>query len=143
MPLWKIYHPKSAYTAEEKQAIAAKITGLYAAAMPKFYVGVIFQEIAPDSFYIGGEPHGQFVRIWIDHIAREFKSENAVNRFIKGVNDVLAPWVRDRGFDWEFHIDETPFAMWSIQGYSPPAQGTADELRWIAENRPSPRTDAE
>jgi hypothetical protein len=38
--------------------------------MPKFYVGVVFQEVGEDSFFIGGEPHPRFVRIWVDHIAR-------------------------------------------------------------------------
>jgi hypothetical protein len=35
-------------------------------------------------------------------------------------NEAIAPFVKDRGFDWEFHIDETPFDLWSVQGYRPP-----------------------
>lgn len=52
--------------------------------------------------------------------------------------------VRERrpqcGLDWEFHIDETAFDLWSIQGYRPPLPDSEDEKRWRRENRPSPPT---
>jgi len=140
MPLWNIYHPVDAYTVSDKQALAERITAIYAPFMPKFYVTVIFQPVEAESFYIGGQTRNNFIRIWIDHIARDFPNEEASVRFINAVNKVLAPWVKDRGFDWEFHVDETPFSMWSIQGYFAPSEGTEDEARWIAENKPSPRT---
>ena len=39
MPLWKIYHPVGAFTAEDKHAFAQTITDLYAKLpLPKFYV---------------------------------------------------------------------------------------------------------
>ena len=44
MPLWKFYHPVGAFSAEDKQAIASRITSIYRA-LPKFYVGVVFQEV--------------------------------------------------------------------------------------------------
>ena len=55
MPLWKFYHPENAFTAEDKQAIAERITRIYSI-LPKFYVGVVFQAVGKDSFFIGGEP---------------------------------------------------------------------------------------
>lgn len=140
MPLWTVYHPPGAYTAADKQELAGQVTSIYARFMPRFYVNVLFQEIAKDSFYIGGESRQNFVRIVIEHIAREFPDEAASKRFIDKANEVIAPWVKDRGYDWEFHIDETPFNLWSVQGYYPPRQGTPDEARWMSENRPSPRT---
>ncbi|HEY0646258.1 tautomerase family protein [Phenylobacterium sp.] len=142
MPLWKVYHPVGAYTRDEKQAFSAAVTEIYGRIMPKFYVGVVFQEVDEDSFFIGGEARSNFVRIWIDHIARAFPSTDAAVRFVDIANKVIAPWVKDRGLDWEFHIDETPFEYWSIQGHFPPKQGTEDEQRWMTENRPSPRTHA-
>lgn len=142
MPLWNIIHPADAYTAADKQALAESITAIYARFMPKFYVNVLFQPVEAESFYIGGQGRDNFVRIWIDHIAREFPNNEASVPFIDAVNKVIAPWVRDRGFDWEFHVDETPFSLWSIQGFPAPREGTVDEARWIAENKPSPRTHA-
>lgn len=140
MPLWSIYHPIDAYSAEDKASLARQVTDLYGRVMPRFYVNVLFHPMPADAFYIGGEPRNNFVRITMDHIARTFTSEEASRRFIDRVNQIIAPFVRDRGYDWEFHIDETPFSLWSVQGHYPPRAGTEDEKRWIAENRPSPRT---
>jgi phenylpyruvate tautomerase PptA (4-oxalocrotonate tautomerase family) len=142
MPLWKIYHPVGAYTAQDKHAIAQAVSEVYARAMPKFYVGVVFQEVSPDNIYIGGEPHPRFVRIWVDHIARTFASDDQKVRFFNKMNQIFAPWIAERGYDWELHVDETPFDLWTIQGHFPPREGTEDEKRWKAENRASARTHA-
>ena len=139
MPLWKVYHPVGAYTREDKHTLSKRITGVYSS-LPKFYVGVVFQEVPQDSFYVGGEPVPNFVRIHMDHIARQLTSAAAKTKFLARVEDAIAPFVKDRGFDWEFHIDETPFDLWIVQGIQPPRAGTEDERRWISENRPSPRT---
>src|SRR5207249_1506946 len=71
MPMWHIYCPADAYSAQEKQAFANAITDLYAGfvLLPRFYVSVVFQELPADCFFIGGEPRSNFVRISIDHIA--------------------------------------------------------------------------
>jgi phenylpyruvate tautomerase PptA (4-oxalocrotonate tautomerase family) len=142
MPLWKIYHPVGAYSAEDKRAISKSLTDVYGRAMPRFYVGVIFQEVRADDFYIGGESHPGFVRIWVDHIARTFSSDEMKVRFFEKMNEIFAPWITARGYDWEIHVDETPFDLWTIQGYFPPREGTEDEKRWMSDNRASPRTHA-
>jgi phenylpyruvate tautomerase PptA (4-oxalocrotonate tautomerase family) len=138
MPLWKIYHPVDAFTPEDKQQISERITSLYSRRLPRFYVGVIFQPVPQDAFYIGGRPVSNFVRIWVDHIARTLPTAELKKWWIGQCDEALAPFVRDRGLDWEFHIDETPFELWSIQGIRPPAADSEDEKRWIRENRPSP-----
>ena len=141
MPLWKVYHPVGAYTAEDKHELSKRITDIYSM-LPKFYVGVIFQEIPETSFYIGGRPTRNFVRIHADHIARQMDSEARKKMFLARVEAAVAPFIKDRGFDWEFHVDETPFDLWTIQGLRPPRAETEDEKRWIFENRPSARTHA-
>ena len=46
MPLWKVYHPVGAFTAEDKKALAKRVTEVYASIpIPKFYVVIIFEEI--------------------------------------------------------------------------------------------------
>jgi phenylpyruvate tautomerase PptA (4-oxalocrotonate tautomerase family) len=137
MPLWKIYHPEGAYTPEDKQAIASRITGIYRM-LPKFYVGVVFQEVPRTSIFVGGEPAGDFVRIWVDHIARSFDSEDLKSRFLTAVSQLLAPFIEARGLRWEMHVDETPFSLWTIQGIRPPPPDTEAERRWQTENRPTP-----
>ena len=141
MPLWKIYHPVGAYTREDKHALSKRITDIYSAVpLPKFYVVVVFQEVPQDSFYVGGEPVRNFVRIHMDHIARQMTSEAQKTKFFARVEGAIAPFIKDRGFEWELHVDETPFDLWTVQGIRPPRAGTEDEKRWISENRPSPRT---
>ena len=137
MPLWKLYHPPGVFSPQDKQHLAERITALYRR-LPKFYVGVVFQEVAADSFFIGGQPASKFVRIWVDHIARTLPTPEIRKWWIGQCDAALAPYIRDRGLDWEFHIDETPFELWSIQGIRPPKADTEDEKRWIAENRPTP-----
>ncbi len=140
MPLWKFYCPRDVYSGEDKREIAQAITSIYARSMPKFYVGVVFQEVGEGDFFVGGEPQTRFVRIWVDHIARAFSDDGLRVRFLNRVSKLLDPWLGERGLDWELHVDETPFDLWMIQGHFPPREGTSDEKRWIAENRPSPRT---
>lgn len=137
MPLWKIYHPADAFDERDKHTLSERITALYSN-LPRFYVGVIFQAVDDQSFYIGGEPRDDFVRIWIDHIARTLPDADMRTWWIARCDEVLAPFIKERGFSWEYHIDETSHELWSIEGYRPPLAGTEDEGRWIRENRPSP-----
>jgi phenylpyruvate tautomerase PptA (4-oxalocrotonate tautomerase family) len=139
MPLWHIYHPEGVYTADDKQALADDISELYVrvGALPKFYVSVIFHELPSESFYIGGRAAGNFVRIWIDQIARRL-ADDFKEQWMEQLSETLAPFVRDRGLDWEIHIDETPRELWTVNGLTPPPTESDEERRWAEENRPSP-----
>lgn len=140
MPLWKIYCPVDEFSNDEKKAISVALTDLYGRVMPRFFVGVIFQEVDGNNFYIGGEPNGRFVRIWVDHIARTMDTTEQKQRFFSAVNSIFQPIIEAKQLRWELHVDETPFDLWTIQGILPPRAETEDEKRWIAENKPSPRT---
>jgi phenylpyruvate tautomerase PptA (4-oxalocrotonate tautomerase family) len=124
MPLWKIYHPVGAFTAGDKHALARKVTAVYPH-LPKFYVNVIFQEIPKDSFYVGDEPVDNFIRLSIEHIARTLSDDMKPVR-LKQINDAIAPFVKERGFNWEFHIDETPSTCGPLKviGHRPPTPKT-------------------
>ena len=69
MPLHRIYCTKGIFTAAEKEAISQSITKCYSI-LPPFYVVVVFLEVEPDNFYIGGERNARFVRIVSQHFAR-------------------------------------------------------------------------
>jgi phenylpyruvate tautomerase PptA (4-oxalocrotonate tautomerase family) len=147
MPLWNIYCAEGTYSKEEKRAFAEAITDIYASesgglpamTMPRFYVVVVFHDVAQDSLFIGGVPRNDFVRISIDHIAYAMPAELR-ELLLKFINKSIHPHVRDRGLDWEIHIDDTLRDQWTIQGMRPPDSGSEEELRWIRENRPSKRT---
>lgn len=138
MPLWHIYCPEDAYTPADKAAFATSITDLYARiGLPRFYVSVIFYDVAPHNLLIGGEPRNDFVRVSIDHIARRMTPDRYAY-WMEQVNATLDPFVRQRQLNWEVHVDETPFELWSIDGLTPPAPKSEAEQRWARENKASP-----
>jgi hypothetical protein len=73
-------------------------------------------------------------------MARTLPTPKLREWWVRAVDEAIAPFVRDRGYDWEFHIDETPADLWSIQGELPPPFGSEAEKRWAEENKPSPYT---
>jgi hypothetical protein len=138
MPLWNIYHPENTYTDTDKLVIADRIVELYDGFLPRFYVNVLFQALPAASFLIGGRPADDFVRIRVDHIARQIEDPAEQERFMNLVTKRLAPFIGERGLRWEIHIGETPFGLWTISGLRPPRPGTPADLKWRAENRPLP-----
>lgn len=144
MPLWKIYHPVGAYTSEDKKQFSEAITSIYEAVpIPKFYVVVVFEEVAADSFFVGGDSHDKFVRINIDQMARTLPGSVLRQWWVHHLDEVIKPWIGDRGFDWEFTIDEAPADLWSLQGHIPPPFESHAEKRWVAENKASTYTHTE
>ncbi len=139
MPLWKIYHPADAFSAEDKQALSERITKVYASVpIPKFYVVIIFEEIDKGSCFVGGKLHDNFIRFKIDQIARTIPGPILREWWIRTLDETIAPFVKERGYDWEISIDETPFDLWSLQGELPPPFESVAEKRWVSENKASP-----
>lgn len=137
MPMWQIYIPKGAYTPAEKEQFAVAITNLYArAGLPRFYVSVVYHELEPDTLYIGGKSNSRYVRIWVDHIARRMDPAH-YEGWMRRVNKLVAPFVAAKSFDWELHTDETPMALWAIQGLRPPPGGSEIEKKWAEQNSAS------
>ncbi|AUI66007.1 MULTISPECIES: tautomerase family protein [Glaesserella] len=137
MPMWKIYHPKNAFSEQDKSEIAVKITDLYATFLPRFYVNVLFHPLDDTQLYIGGEPATDFVRVTINHIARSIKDEATQQQFLQACSRILNPYVAERGYRWELHIGETPIELWTVNGFKPPMPNTPAEQRWREENRSS------
>src|SRR5439155_25657 len=111
MPLWNVYYPEGAYTVEDKQEFAERITGIYTKYnLPAFYVSVMFHELPADTFYVGGEEASGYIRIWVDHIARRMPDEMS-RWWMDQVNELIAPFTAERGHRWELHIDNTPMSI--------------------------------
>lgn len=140
MPMWQVFAPENTFTDEDKEALSASITTMYTdfVNLPKFYVVVVFHDLPLNSIYVGGKATNNFVRVFIDHIARRVEGEDLQAVCMQLVEAKIAPWVRDRGHDWEVHIDETPQALWRTQGLVPPAAGSDGERLWAEKNRAVP-----
>ncbi len=144
MPLWKMHHRANAYSAEDKKDFAEAITRVYEAVpIPRFYVVVIFEEVAAGNMFVSGDAHDGFVRIQIDQMARTLPGPVIREWWTRNVDAVIAPWVGERGYDWEFTITEPPADLWSLQGEIPPPFESIAEKRWVAENKASPYSPAE
>jgi phenylpyruvate tautomerase PptA (4-oxalocrotonate tautomerase family) len=142
MPLWNVYHPVGAYTEQEKREFADRVTSNYAArGLPRFYVVTLFHEVGRGSFYVGGEPADEVVRVAIDHLARHFDDPAMREASRQRINDLIQPFATSKGLRWEFHIDETPRDLWMINGLVPPPASSDAEKLWAKENRAIPYAD--
>ncbi|GAB1320653.1 hypothetical protein MFIFM68171_10863 [Madurella fahalii] len=143
MPLWLVFHPEGTFkTPEDKQALAADITTLYTnGGLPPFYVVVQFITQPHSNIFVGGKnpsPDKPFIRFAVDHLAVHFGDDGARKlRVINRLDDLIKPHVADKGYDWEFHIDETPRELWKINGFIPPPHGSEAERTWAKENKAS------
>ena len=135
MPLWRIFHPENFFTTTEKNALARDITSLYTHILPAFYVNVFFVPLSSSSMYIGGEIKSNFVRFAVEHIARNFDGNTErMNQMMQRITTVAGPLMREKGAQWEVHVNETPFDLWTVQGVKPPQPGSEQEKLWKKEN---------
>jgi phenylpyruvate tautomerase PptA (4-oxalocrotonate tautomerase family) len=138
MPLWTIYYPPGAFTKEEKQALTTDITKIYTDfGLPRFYVGVVYVPTTEEDFFMDDTPQKNFVRIKIDQIARSLPNDKRA-WWVEKCDAHLKKHIADKGFGFEWHIDETPRDLWSIQGIPPPPPNSDAEKRWVSENKPTP-----
>ncbi|KAK3358012.1 putative oxalocrotonate tautomerase [Lasiosphaeria hispida] len=125
MPLWLIYHPEGTFTSDAKEALAAEITSIYTAVgLPAFYVVINFISLPNSSIFVGGRnppPEKPFIRFSVDHIAVHLGGDVKRQAGITArIETKLKPHIADRGYDYEFHVDETPRELWRINGFIPP-----------------------
>ncbi|KAG2176185.1 hypothetical protein INT43_005419 [Umbelopsis isabellina] len=139
MPLHRFYYAPGIFSAQDKKEIAQRITKIYTDfGLPAFYVDVIFLEVPVDSIYIGGEPAPKFVRVVSQHLARTMPTYERKQRAVNGLEEAFRPYVKDRGLDWEIHIEEVPRDTWHLNGLVPPMPNTDAEKEWFKENRAVP-----
>jgi phenylpyruvate tautomerase PptA (4-oxalocrotonate tautomerase family) len=149
MPLWQLFVPEDAYTDEEKVDLGDRITKIYSDNfdLPRFYATVIFHDLRPASFLVGGEMRGKFVQVVIVHAARTagqiaerlgVEESDVNNVFLKLAHEALEPYVPGRGYESELHVENVPHETWNIDGMEPPPPWSEVEKKWARENRSSP-----
>src|SRR6202000_3311934 len=121
MPLWQIFHPEHAYTGEDKKIFSERITALYAQMpIPEFYVVALFHEVPAAFFYVCGKPRSDFVRFKIDQMASTLPNDIYKQYWMRRIEEVIAPFVKERGFESEVQIDEPGRHLWTTDGGAPP-----------------------
>lgn len=140
MPLWLIYHPPGTFEDNAtKQALSRDITAMYTdRGLPAFYVVVNFIKLAGNDVCIGGRPNTDipFIRIVVNHIAiTQPNTDEAYHRVTTRISQILKPYIADKGYDEEFHIDETERRLWRIQGMDPPPFESEQERVWATANK--------
>ncbi|KAJ7465941.1 putative oxalocrotonate tautomerase [Mycena latifolia] len=98
MPLRRFFTPKGMYSPEDKAAIAAAVTGVYKK-IPPFYVVVLFIELDPQNFFVGGKSTDKFLRIAAEHYARNFSDDKAKRNFMDRYEQALEPFTKRREID--------------------------------------------
>ncbi|PWN96116.1 hypothetical protein FA09DRAFT_340672 [Tilletiopsis washingtonensis] len=139
MPFHRIYAAPGLYSAKDKADIAASLTSYYTSfGLPAFYVVVIFHDVDPAAdFYIGGVSQAErerktgkpFVRVVSQHLALTMVGD----RRPRGTDSLCAkfdPWIKDRGYEWELHIEEPSRDLWRINGLEPPPFSSEAEAVW-------------
>ncbi|KAJ7915119.1 putative oxalocrotonate tautomerase [Mycena leptocephala] len=137
MPLHRIFVPTGLYTPADKAAMAQAITDVYTA-IPAFYVVVLFIDLEPSNFFVGGKTTECMVRISVEHLARNFANDTLKRRFMDRYETALAPFTKARGVDWEVQITDCDRLLWNINGMAPPGENTEEERVWKRENRAVP-----
>jgi hypothetical protein len=141
MPIWRIYHPDNVYTSvEERQAFSQSITSIYTAAgLPAFIGGRTTDPSLPTSAALPGSTStAPFIRIFGSNIARKLKDASAKQSFVNRVDKAIKPWVQDKGYEWEYHFDETDRELWKISGFVPPQPSSEGEALWAKEGKALP-----
>ena len=102
MPLHRIFHPPGAFSVAEKTSLSERITKMYTdVGLPAFYVVILFTPIDKDSFFVGGQSTDKFIRIVVQHLARQLPNDQRKTEFSEKYEEVIAPFVKDKGYDWE------------------------------------------
>ncbi|CAM0138005.1 hypothetical protein VKS41_001226 [Umbelopsis sp. WA50703] len=139
MPLHRFYTVPGIFSAQDKKEIAQRLTQIYTnVGLPAFYVVVLFEELPLDSIFVGGEPAPKFVRVVSQHLARTMPTYEHKQKAVSGLENAFGPYVKDRGLDWEIHIEEVPRDTWHLNGLVPPMPATDEEKEWVKQNRAIP-----
>jgi phenylpyruvate tautomerase PptA (4-oxalocrotonate tautomerase family) len=143
MPLWLIYHPVGTFEDDaSQQSLAQDITNFYTTnlGLPQFYVVVNFIKLAPNNVWVGAKSHEKpFIRITINHVAVHMPDSDEVHhRTTAAFDELLKPHIAEKGYDWEYHVDETDRRLWKVNGLIPPPHQSDSEKLWAKENRPVP-----
>ncbi|KAF2180871.1 hypothetical protein K469DRAFT_591138 [Zopfia rhizophila CBS 207.26] len=143
MPLWLVFHPEGTFEdVASRKALSQDITKIYTEInLPAFYVVINFIKMSVGQTWVSGEQKTEkpFIRLVAEHIAVHLpNSDEVYKRTTTRIDQALKPHIDDKGYDWEFHVDETERRLWKVNGMIPPPFNSEEEKSWVRENRPVP-----
>ncbi|KAI6228580.1 Tautomerase-3 domain-containing protein [Aphelenchoides fujianensis] len=140
MPLHRIFHSPETFSQADKDALAQRITELYVkSGLPPFYVLVVFLPVEKTDFYVGGKQNNEnLVRIAVQHVARQLPQHKQTVRFFERYEAALAPFIKERGLEWEITVEECDMNLWRESGLVPPLPNSAAEKEWVRLNKAVP-----
>ncbi|HZP15042.1 MAG TPA: tautomerase family protein, partial [Nocardioides sp.] len=69
---------------------------------------------------------------------------DAINdTFLKFAHEALKPYVGDRGYETELHVEEAARGLWNIDSMPPPPPWSETEKLWAKNNKSSPYVTAD
>jgi len=86
MPLWKSIIPLVPTQLRIKRNSPKSHRDVLKDSNPEIYVRDDLEEVAAESFYVGGAPHGKFVRLKLDHMARTLPGPTIREWWVKAVD---------------------------------------------------------
>jgi hypothetical protein len=143
MPLWKVYHPVGAFTAEDKKALAKRVTEVYVRIpIPKFLWCSFLRRSPRTPALLVASRITNLSGSRSTKLPGRYPVRSSENG---GLGHLMRqyPYVDNMMYDWEISIDETPFDLWSLQGELAPPFESVAEKRWVKENKASSYTLAE
>jgi hypothetical protein len=110
------------------------------------YVVAQFISMTNENVFVGGRTrvhHSDsgkpFVRVVITHIVLHVpETDDMYTRATSRLDRIVKPHLLDRGYDVEYHVEETERRLWMINGLVPPPYISAEKQVWIRENRAMP-----
>ncbi|CAN9094910.1 hypothetical protein CC77DRAFT_401772 [Alternaria alternata] len=139
MPIWLVLHGSATFTDEaSREAFAKDVTSKIYKMIPPFYTDVSF--VPTPSQYVGGVKNDKMVRFVIFELAGTHNAAEEREAWIHHIDSVIKPHIADKGYDWEFHIEEPRRDLWKIQGLIPPPLVSEAHKKWRRENKPTPYT---
>jgi hypothetical protein len=71
-------------------------------------------------------------------LARTIDTYERKQGLINALEAAFGPYVKDRGLDWEIHLEEHDRDTWRTNGINPPLPNTEAEKLWAKENKAIP-----
>ncbi|UJR12911.1 hypothetical protein I4U23_017085 [Adineta vaga] len=94
-----------------------------------FYVIVLFIPVESDLFFVGGKSTDKFIRIIVQHLAKQFPNDKRKKSFSAKYENAISSFIKDK---------EVSSDLWRENSLIPPIKYLEIENEWARINKPIP-----